>query len=115
MLALIARVFRARTPRTVRGFAALDAGDPAEPHRYLPVLGVAPQARRVGIAEALIRPGLERCESRENADVPRNRATREPRLLRVTRIRVTEELRLAGGGPPVWRMWREPNNEQEPA
>jgi ribosomal protein S18 acetylase RimI-like enzyme len=115
MLALIARVFRARTPRTVRGFAALEAGHPAEPHWYLSVLGVAPQARRVGVAEALIRPGLERCD-RERTPAYLETGRRGSRdFFAQHGFKVTEDLRLPGGGPPVWRMWREPNDEQEPA
>jgi hypothetical protein len=53
--------------------------------------------------------------SRENAGVPRDRATRDPRLLRTARIRGHRGAAAAGRRPPVWRMWREPNDEQERA
>jgi ribosomal protein S18 acetylase RimI-like enzyme len=115
MLALMARVFRATAPRTLRGFGALDAGHPSEPHWYLSVLGVAPEARRAGIAEALIRPGLERCDRDGTPSYLETGRPRSRDFFARHGFEVIEELRLPGGGPPVWRMWREPNDEQERA
>lgn len=108
MLAVMARVFRGHLPRAVRGFSALDAGHPSEPHWYLSVFGVAPRARKPGVADALIGPGLERCD---RARIPAYLETGRPRsrdYFALHGFRVMEEFALPGGGPPVWRMWREP-------
>ena len=112
VLALMARVFRARAPRAVRGFGALDAGHPSEPHWYLSVLGVAPEARRAGTAEALLAPGLERCDRERTPAYLETGRPRSRDFFARHGFEVTEELSLPGGGPPVWRMWREPNNNK---
>jgi ribosomal protein S18 acetylase RimI-like enzyme len=96
----------------------LSVADPdaaAGARRYLSVLGVAPEARRAGIAEALIRPGLERCDRERTAAYLETGRPRSRDFFSQHGFEVTEELRLPGDGPPVWRMWREPNNEQERA
>jgi GNAT superfamily N-acetyltransferase len=108
MLAAMLPIFRRRFPRTVRGLSALESKHPREPHYYLSVLGVSPDVRGADLAEALIRPGLERCD-RER--VPAYLETGRRKSLGFygrDGFEVIEEFDLPGGGPPVWRMWREP-------
>jgi GNAT superfamily N-acetyltransferase len=108
MLGVMAVAFRRRLPRAARGFNDLDSGHPGQPHYYLSVLGVDPDADRRGVAEALIEPELERCD-REG--VPAYLETGRPGsrdFFAAHGFRVIEELRLPGGGPQVWRLWRDP-------
>ncbi len=94
-------------PRILRVLAFLDTKHPHEPHYYLPFLGVEPASQGRGIGSALMRPILERCD-REGmpayleASSERNRALYERHG-----FELIEEVRLPGGGPPMWRMWRE--------
>ena len=44
-------------------FEAMGLAHPAEPHWYLPVMGVVPERQRRGLGTALMRPVLERCDA----------------------------------------------------
>jgi ribosomal protein S18 acetylase RimI-like enzyme len=109
LLSTMLPVFRAGLPRAVRGFSALDSNHPREPHYYLSVLGVDPELRERGLAELVMQPVLERCD-RER--MPAYLETGRPRsrdFFARHGFEVTEEFDLPRGGPPVWRMWREPS------
>jgi GNAT superfamily N-acetyltransferase len=94
--------------RFARTVATMEAGHPSEPHFYLAVLGVEPEWQGRGIGSALLQPVLARCDRDRmpaylEASTPRNRALYERHG-----FEVTEEFRVAGSSPPLWRMWREP-------
>jgi GNAT superfamily N-acetyltransferase len=97
-------------PRALRSLSYVDSKHPHEPHYYLFVLGVEPGRQGQGMGTSLMRPILRRCE-REGmpayleASAPRNRD-----LYARNGFEVVEEAELPGGGPPVWRMWREPGS-----
>jgi len=102
------RVFGRGLARAQRGLAVMEEGHPSEPHYYLDSLGVVPEWQGRGIGSALMAPVLERCDHERmpaylNAGSPRSRE-----LYRRHGFEVTEEFRLPDGGPPLWRMWREP-------
>jgi ribosomal protein S18 acetylase RimI-like enzyme len=106
--------FRRHVTRPIRGFGLLDGGHPEEPHYYLSVLGVDPDAGR-GVADALLTEVLDRCDAEA---VPAYLETGRPKsrdFFRRHDFQVTEELQLPGNGPTVWRMWREPNPHQPPS
>lgn len=44
-------------------FEAMGHAHPAEPHWYLPVMGVVPERQGQGLGTALMRPVLERCDA----------------------------------------------------
>jgi GNAT superfamily N-acetyltransferase len=99
-----------RAPR--RGLAvlrALDRHHPHDPpHWYLDYIGVAPAGQGRGLGSALLEPLCARCDTEGrgaylNASSPRSR-----KLYARHGFAVRSELRLPFGGPPVWRMWREP-------
>ena len=95
-------------PRTLRALSFLESQFPGEPHWHLPFLGVAPESQGHGIGSLLMRPILERCDREGTpayleASTPRNRAL----YLRHGFV-ILDEIRLPDGGPPLWRMWREP-------
>jgi GNAT superfamily N-acetyltransferase len=97
-----------RLPRLLQALSTIERNHPREPHYYLPFVGVEPESQGKGIGTALLRPILDRCD-REGmpayleASTPRNRAC----YLRQG-FEVTEEFRYPKGGPPSWRMWRNP-------
>jgi len=97
-----------RVPQVLRAISTAESNHPHEPHYYLPFLGVEPESQGKGIGTALLRPVLDRCDEEGmgaylEASTPRNRTC----YLRQG-FEVTEEFRYPKGGPPSWRMWREP-------
>jgi GNAT superfamily N-acetyltransferase len=105
----VARINGRLLPRKLRALAALESNHPAEPHYYLPFVGVEPEWRGRGLGAALMRPILDRCDSEQRpayleASSPRNRTLYERHG-----FEVTEEFTLGRGSPPLWRMWRHPN------
>ena len=108
LLPSMALIFRRWLPRVLRAITALESNHPAEPHYYLPFIGVEPRWQGRGIGAALLAPVLARCDRERvpaylEASTPRNRALYERHG-----FRVTEEFQLGEGSPPIWRMWREP-------
>jgi GNAT superfamily N-acetyltransferase len=97
-----------RLPQVLRAISTIESNHPHSPHYYLPFVGVEPEFQGKGIGTALLRPILDRCDEEGTpayleATTPRNRAC----YLRAG-FEVTEEFRFPKGGPPSWRMWREP-------
>jgi GNAT superfamily N-acetyltransferase len=98
----------ARLPQVLRAIATIESNHPKEPHWYLPFVGVEPERQGRGIGTALMRPIVERCDDQRlpaylEATTPRNRTCYERQG-----FEVTEEFHFPKGGPPSWRMWREP-------
>jgi GNAT superfamily N-acetyltransferase len=112
MLAAMVPVFRRHLPHAVACFNAMDAGHPAEPHWYLSVLGVDRTARTAGVASALIAPVLNRCDREGVAAYTETGRPRSRDFYSEHGFDVIEEFELPGGGPAVWRMWREPRREE---
>jgi GNAT superfamily N-acetyltransferase len=99
-----------RVPR--RGIATLRALDRRHPHDpphwYLDYIGVEPAGQGRGLGSALLEPLLARCDREGrgaylNASSPRSRD-----LYARHGFAVRSEFRLPFGGPPLWRMWRDP-------
>ncbi len=101
-------VFGRWARRGIGAQRALDRHHPREPHWYLDYVGVEPAGQGRGLGSALLAPMLARCDTERrgaylNAGSPRSRE-----LYLRHGFGVRSELRLPFGGPPRWRMWREP-------
>jgi GNAT superfamily N-acetyltransferase len=98
-----------RLPQLLRAISTIESNHPQKPpHYYLPFVGVEPELQGKGLGTALLKPILDRCDREGTpayleATTPHNRAC----YLRQG-FEVTEEFRFPKGGPPSWRMWREP-------
>jgi ribosomal protein S18 acetylase RimI-like enzyme len=78
------------------------------PHWYLAVLGTEPDAQGKGAGSAVLQPGLQQCDAQgEPAYLESSKEKNIPFYERHG-FRVTEEIALPKGGPPVWGMWRDP-------
>lgn len=111
LLPRLASICGGGLPRALRALAYLESHLPTEPHWHLPFLGVTPAWQGHGLGSLLLRPILERCDRETTpayleASTPRNRA-----LYLRHGFEVLDEIRLPGGGPPLWRMWRDPGTE----
>ena len=103
------RMFGRRLPLALWSRLRLERHHPARPASfYLAVIGVEPSAQGRGLGGALMKPVLDRADNEGvhaflEASTARSRA-----LYERNGFRVTGEIRLPRGGPPVWPMWREP-------
>jgi len=76
-----------------------------EPHYYLAVLGTAPEAQRTGLASAVLKPVLDRCDrERLPAYLESSKAANIPFYAKHG-FEVVDELRIPGG-PSLWSMIR---------
>ncbi len=101
-------VFGRHLPRVLGTLNAVEKGHPTEPHYYLAFIGVSPEHQGKGMGSIMMHPVLQRCDAEGipaylEASAPRNRD-----LYLRHGFEVTEEIRPGRGGPPLWRMWREP-------
>ncbi|MFE0648689.1 GNAT family N-acetyltransferase [Streptomyces sp. NPDC059534] len=81
---------------------------PREPHWSLALIGADPAAQGRGQGSALLRSGLAKADA---AGMPAYLESSKESNLPVYEhfgFAVREELRLPGGGPTLWGMWREP-------
>jgi GNAT superfamily N-acetyltransferase len=104
-------VNRGNLPRLMRVLRLMEVSHPKEPdHYYLAVLGVEPEFQGRGFGSALMQPILERCD-RER--IPAYLESSKPRnciLYERHGFKTVEEIRLPKEGPPIWRMWRDPQS-----
>ena len=106
----LARVLGRQTPRALRVLTYMEAQVPQEPHSHLVLLGTDPRWQGQGLGSLVLRETLapldrERVPAYLEASTPRSRA-----LYLRHGFAVMNEVRLPGGGPPLWRMWRDPQD-----
>jgi ribosomal protein S18 acetylase RimI-like enzyme len=97
-----------RVPRIVGGVVKAERSHPHTKHFYLATLGVAPDRQGEGLGSRLLAPVLEICDS---DGIPAYlESSKHSNIAFYARhgFRVTGELRLPGGGPLLYPMWREP-------
>lgn len=110
VLPAIVRNLRADTPRLLKALAFIEKKHPREPaHWYLPIVGVTPAWQGRGYGAALLAPVLNRCDSEHVPAYLEASTARSRALYERYGFDTTEECRYAKDGPPLWRMWREPN------
>jgi GNAT superfamily N-acetyltransferase len=95
-------------PRLSLALQFIEKRHPKEPHYYLAVLGVEPEFQGRGFGGALMQPVLSRCDRERIPAYLESSKRRNVVLYERHGFEVVEEVRLPRGGPPIWRMWREP-------
>lgn len=100
--------FVLRLPVVMAGVERIESKHPSERHLYLAVLGTEPARRGEGIGSALIAPGLALCDREGLPAYLESSKERNIDFYARFGFRVTGEVRLPRGGPPVWLMWRDP-------
>lgn len=92
-----------------RGVAEqMKAVHPEEPHWYLATIGSDPHVRGGGYGAALMRSRLDRCDAEY---APAYLESSNPDNIGYYErfgFEVTGEIKIAGGGPSMWPMWRQP-------
>jgi ribosomal protein S18 acetylase RimI-like enzyme len=102
------RAFRGRLG-AARGVAdQMKAAHPEEPHWYLATIGSDPAVRGGGYGAALMHSRLGRCDAEY---APAYLESSNPDNIGYYErfgFVVTGEIAIAGGGPSLWPMWRDP-------
>lgn len=101
------RLFRRRTPRTLRAHVRLEAQHPAPPHWYLATLGTDPARQGHGIGSALVRAITDRCDADGLPAYLESSKLQNHAFYGRHGFEVIQEMAVPGG-PPNWLMWREP-------
>jgi ribosomal protein S18 acetylase RimI-like enzyme len=82
---------------------------PRQPkHWYLYAIGARTGSQGRGIGSALLTEMLTRIDDAREAAYLESSNERNVPLYERFGFTVVEELRLSGGGPTMWRMWRDP-------
>ncbi|MEU7555373.1 GNAT family N-acetyltransferase [Streptomyces sp. NPDC044571] len=104
-----ARVFGVRRMgRAAEVQNTLHEAHPDAPHWYLPALGTDLAVQGAGVGSALVQEQPAHCDRLgQPAYLESSKASNVPFYERLG-FRVTREIRLPDGGPPLWPMWRDP-------
>jgi ribosomal protein S18 acetylase RimI-like enzyme len=84
----------------------MDEQHPPEPHYYLYMLAVHPDAQGRGHGSALLETGLARVDQERVGAFLETSKERNLPLYRRHGFEVTNAMHLAPGSPKVWFMWR---------
>ena len=102
------RTFGRHPLRTLRGVEAIERNHPKDPHWYLEYIGVERAGQGRGTGSELLQPMLDRCDADGAAAFLNAGSERSRDLYARHGFEVTERFELPDGGPPLWRMWRNP-------
>ena len=109
MLPAVLRVVGLRRMMTVATAAErIEAGRPPPPWYYLALLGTRPEARRRGVASALLRAVTRRCDDEHVPALLETSVPANTEFYRRFGFEVTREIALPEDGPAVWAMRRDP-------
>ncbi|MFD5409019.1 GNAT family N-acetyltransferase [Streptomyces nojiriensis] len=88
---------------------AMHEAHPQPPHWYLPSVGTDRGLQGMGVGSALLAQQLADCDRLgQPAYLESSNVTNLP-FYENLGFRVTAEIRLPGGGPAFWPMWRDPD------
>jgi len=99
-----------RMPRVLGALQTMDKKHPKEPHYYLLAIGVEPDSQGRGIGTQLMAPILERADQEKMPAYLESSKEKNLPLYQRNGFEVVERIELPYGGPPAWRMWREPRS-----
>lgn len=103
------RLFRTQLPRAISALTRIEKLHPAEPpHWYLAILATDPAHQGQGVGGALVRAVTERCDEQGLPAYLESSKERNVPFYARLGFAVVEEVHLPAGGPPIWRMWRDP-------
>jgi GNAT superfamily N-acetyltransferase len=108
LIARMATFTHGATPRILQALSTIEAKHPHEPHYYLQFAGVEPDRQGQGIGSQLLRPVLERCDREGVPAYLEATSERNVALYERHGFALVDKISLPHGGPPLWRMWREP-------
>jgi ribosomal protein S18 acetylase RimI-like enzyme len=100
----------ARVPHVVKVTNLVQREHPREPHWYLFVIGVVPEAVGRGVGSELLRAVLSRCDEQKEPAYLEASTMGGVRLYERHGFRVLKEVQLGSDGPPIWPMWRDAPN-----
>lgn len=89
-------------------YGAMVRVHPERPHWYLSGIGTDPPVQGTGVGGELMRSRLTRCDAAGLPAYLESSKHRNVPFYERHGFRVTRELSLPGGGPPIWLMWRDP-------
>jgi ribosomal protein S18 acetylase RimI-like enzyme len=102
-----------RKPATFALFEEMASHHPAEPHWYLPLIGVLPSQQGHGYGSALLDHTLARCDEDGLAAYLEATTPRSVPLYRRHGFEVMAEIRV-GSAPPVFPMVRQARRSRDP-
>jgi ribosomal protein S18 acetylase RimI-like enzyme len=92
-------------------YGALLRLHPQRPHWYLSGIGTDPPVQGTGVGGELMRSRLARCDAARLPAYLESSKERNVPFYERHGFRVTGELTIPGGGPTLWLMWRDPQEE----
>ncbi|MFJ8563863.1 GNAT family N-acetyltransferase [Streptomyces sp. NPDC093514] len=95
-------------PRAGEVQNAMHEVHPRTPHWYLPSVGTDRGLQGRGVGSALLRQQLADCDRLGQPAYLESSAPANVPFYERLGFRVTGEIRLPGGGPTLWPMWRDP-------
>lgn len=108
LIPTVARVCGRHTPRALRVLSYMESNYPEEPHAHLLFLGAEPDRQGEGLGSLLLRQTLSQLD-RAGTAAYLEATTSSNRALYLRHGFVDmDRLQLPGGGPTLWRMWRDP-------
>jgi len=89
-------------------YSAMLSVHPRAPHWYLAGIGTEPRLQGTGIGSRLMQARLARCDAAGAAAYLESSKESNVGFYERRGFTVTRELTIAGGGPTLWLMWRDP-------
>jgi GNAT superfamily N-acetyltransferase len=93
-------------------YGAIVRCHPERPHWYLSGIGTDPPVQGTGVGTELMRSRLARCDAAGQPAYLESSKERNVPFYERHGFQVIGELSLPGGGPTLWLMWRDPQDEE---
>lgn len=102
--------FRTRLPVALQTLNLVESKHPRNPqHWYLGYLGTEPAHQGQGYGAALLRSVLDGCDADGVPAYLESSNERNLTLYKRHGFEIVEQINAPHGGPPIWRMWRDPH------